>query len=221
MAAGRAEQADRLDRLDPLGRLIASATAALAVVAGVFALQLVGVIEKFPHQDSSTGVSWNPTLGVDGPSGWLTAFWGAVCAVTACLVLATLWRARLNARLLGLRDEHGLLWFVVSWGIPIVNLFVPYAMTAEVWDHATDRSSRRLLHLWWAAWVLHTVQVWSSHTRADGVRVLDPPFRIYSAATGLAFAVLTIVVLRTISSAQAAQADRASAATTGSATTPP
>lgn len=88
-----------------------------------------------------------------------------VLVVTAVLFIRWLAQARRNAEALGGRGmEHAPGWVAWGWFIPILNLFRPYEVIAEIWrasEPGPDRRSHPLadstppfMRAWWAAWLI-------------------------------------------------------------------
>ena len=69
-------------------------------------------------------------------------------------------RAYFNLRLLGRRPDHSDSWAVISWFIPILNLFRPYSIMKEIWydtgaTTGAGTNSRTVLRWWWIAYIVH------------------------------------------------------------------
>ncbi|MEU6604058.1 DUF4328 domain-containing protein [Streptomyces shenzhenensis] len=75
------------------------------------------------------------------------------CAVA---FLVWLWRVRDNARTLsGRRPKYHGIWVYLGWIVPVVNLWVPRGLVADV--HRASAPDRRLppvLNVWWALWLI-------------------------------------------------------------------
>ncbi|MFC9129782.1 DUF4328 domain-containing protein [Streptomyces sp. NPDC057099] len=80
---------------------------------------------------------------------------GAVTAVCALVFLLWLDRVRDNARALSGQDaRYPYLWLFLSWIVPIVNLWIPRGMVADV--HRSVFPDRRLpavVNWWWGLWL--------------------------------------------------------------------
>lgn len=82
-----------------------------------------------------------------------------VSAVTGVVVLVWLWRARINAELLGGVDtqRRGRAWVIAAWSTPVANLWYPYQIVRDIWRaSAPERPSAplTLIKWWWACFLL-------------------------------------------------------------------
>lgn len=95
---------------------------------------------------------------------WLLAIQSTLLVATAVAFLLWLYQARVNIRALGVRrPKYGRQWTVLSFLIPIANLFQPYQVVREIWQasdpanldpiHWKNVRPSRLLILWWAFFV--------------------------------------------------------------------
>ncbi|MEU9116573.1 DUF4328 domain-containing protein [Streptomyces sp. NPDC048483] len=75
--------------------------------------------------------------------------------------LVWLWRARINAELLGgptaQRRSRG--WVVGGWFARVANLRFPYQVVWDIWRASASRRPARggLIIAWWASWVASTI----------------------------------------------------------------
>ncbi|MFJ8716732.1 DUF4328 domain-containing protein [Streptomyces violaceus] len=80
---------------------------------------------------------------------------GAVTAVCALVFLLWLDRVRDNARALsGAEPRYHYLWLFLGWIVPVVNLWIPRGMVADV--HRSVFPDRRLpavVNWWWGLWL--------------------------------------------------------------------
>jgi hypothetical protein len=75
------------------------------------------------------------------------------------MVMFVIWfyRARVNAEGYGWPQRQSPRWAIVAWVVPVVNLWVPFQIMADIWraglpEHA--RASRAMLPgIWWAFWL--------------------------------------------------------------------
>ncbi|MBD0839273.1 DUF4328 domain-containing protein [Streptomyces sp. TRM68416] len=82
-----------------------------------------------------------------------------VVAVVPTVVLFLCWfhRARVNAEVFdpyGHRKGRG--WAIGGWFVPVVNLWFPRRITADIWDASAPVGSPRshgLVNAWWAVWL--------------------------------------------------------------------
>ncbi|MEV0375166.1 DUF4328 domain-containing protein [Streptomyces sp. NPDC050636] len=77
------------------------------------------------------------------------------------LFLVWLWRARINAELLGGRAAHRRSrgWVVGGWLAPVANLWFPYQVVSDIWQASAPRrpAVRGLVIAWWALFVADTM----------------------------------------------------------------
>jgi hypothetical protein len=75
--------------------------------------------------------------------------------------LIWLWRARINAELLGGPAAHrrSRLWVIWSWLTPVANLWFPYQIVIDISEASAMRRPvpRSLITAWWALWVASTI----------------------------------------------------------------
>lgn len=130
-----------------------------------------------------------------------------VFVAIAMVLLVWLSRARGNVDAYGPgRQRYGRGWAVGGWFIPIVNLVVPYRVTADVLagsDTGTNNgtaSGSGLLRLWWAAWLISGGfdLAASLRTAVDGGILLNVVGRVTEAVA----AILLLLVVRRITAAQ-------------------
>jgi len=161
------------DRLSPLplyvsprtlGRatgLLFMANAAVSWIAAgydVAELRLVGAIREGVSVESTERLA-------HGLAGDLFTFLQLLAgALLAAAFLPWLYRVRVNVRALGMRRlRYGREWTVLGFFVPVLNLFRPYQVAAEVW-RASDPSSgdpmawhrasvSPLVGLWWGAFL--------------------------------------------------------------------
>lgn len=76
-----------------------------------------------------------------------------ICAVA---FIAWLWRVRDNARALsGQRPKYLGIWVYAGWIVPVMNLWVPRGLVADVHRaSAPDRPLPAVLNVWWALWLV-------------------------------------------------------------------
>jgi len=87
---------------------------------------------------------------------------GIVCyLVTATAFLFWFHRVHRNLPALGATNlKYSPGWAVGSFFIPILNLFRPFQIMKEVWEHSLSSSAHRfssLVGLWWAAWIIANI----------------------------------------------------------------
>jgi hypothetical protein len=160
-------------------------------------LELVGLVNVFPvASQQPSGFRW--TVGIHAPSVGLTITWAFLALWSGVLTIWSLNRAYRNRAASGLPLPMNPRWYAVSWFIPLVNLFMPYRPTKQIWE---GRSSppQPLLGCWWAAWVVIALRdvAWFDRTHgiAGGWQQLDTSFRAWNAATALLLGALTLQLL--------------------------
>ncbi|MBB5953506.1 hypothetical protein FHS29_000076 [Saccharothrix tamanrassetensis] len=107
--------------------------------------------------------SWFYLVTTDeGPGAVVTGVVDAVGGVSrvarpvaAILIVLWLWRARSNAERVPGRHRYGRGWAVWGW-LPVVGLWVPRRVVADVWAAcAPDGEPRAAVHRWWVLWLLY------------------------------------------------------------------
>ncbi len=89
----------------------------------------------------------------------LIAIPGVVVAIaTGVVFLVWLWRARINAELLGGREAHRRSrgWVVGAWFVPVVNLWFPHQIVTDIWRTSAPQRpvSGRLVTAWWIPYIV-------------------------------------------------------------------
>ncbi|MFE7587948.1 DUF4328 domain-containing protein [Kitasatospora sp. NPDC057512] len=81
----------------------------------------------------------------------------ALALPAGIVVTVWLWRARINAELLGGpgSQRRARAWVVGGWW-PLANLWIPYQVISDIWQASAPRRpvSRALIGVWSAAWVI-------------------------------------------------------------------
>ncbi|MFF0227934.1 DUF4328 domain-containing protein [Streptomyces sp. NPDC004629] len=79
-----------------------------------------------------------------------------IVVLCAAAFLAWLWRVRDNARALsGRPPKYQGIWVYLGWIVPVVNLWVPRGLVADV--HRASAPDKRLpfvVNVWWALWLI-------------------------------------------------------------------
>ncbi|GAA2469381.1 protein kinase [Streptomyces mauvecolor] len=143
--------------------------ALFAVVSGITAVQQI-VAATHQGDKSSDSLNYPSYPWYDmrhfNFDGWepLTFLWVAQILLGAGLMVCWLiWFARV--RLVAERFAPGRLRYhpsmaVLSWFIPVANLFLPHQIANDVWhassppEQGEDTAPRVLLHTWWALWLV-------------------------------------------------------------------
>ncbi|MGW7403228.1 DUF4328 domain-containing protein [Streptomyces sp. NPDC054833] len=81
---------------------------------------------------------------------------GVAALICAFAFLSWLWRVRDNARILSGRPARHLgIWVYLGWIVPIVNLWVPRGLVADVYERSTGgKPAPLVLNVWWVLWLV-------------------------------------------------------------------
>lgn len=162
----------------------------LATIAGLLALRWSGL-----PRDSVVSVYRLDVLGN--------------CSIALLVVVFFGWfgAARLQADGLGWRQRHKSRLSIGSWLVPVVNLWLPFRIMADIWRAglpAPQRCCRALLPgTWWAAWLLagltnlavagrSAAGIWQAPVLTAAT---SPPGMVFLLIAGLAL----IVIVRRVS----------------------
>ncbi|MFJ4679224.1 DUF4328 domain-containing protein [Kitasatospora sp. NPDC088783] len=168
-----------------------------------------------------TGLSalWNAAavliLGAAPQSPTDTAFLGAGDIVEVLLTLATavvfivwLYRVRVNVEVICPQVyQRGRGWTIGAWFIPFANLYLPWRVTADIWNASgpTDRHGvpqpvrTGVVNAWWTAWVVSLVLG----------RLQAPVLEIASELVTAVAAVLAVLVVHGLTAMQERHAEAA------------
>ena len=142
-------------------------------------------------------------------------------ALLATVVTWLVWqyRAYANLRLVGTREtEYTPGWSVGYWFIPLLNLFRPYQITAELWSHSEIGNARdpigglsgpALVGVWWGSWLITNFFARLYSTMSDSAKTVQGFISVtnYAILHDVLYIVATIialVVIRRIDSFQMA-----------------
>jgi hypothetical protein len=104
--------------------------------------------------DQGDGVH-RPLNALENSYHFVSSVGGAVTVVCALVFLSWLDRVRDNARALSGQDaRYTHLWLFLGWIVPVVNLWIPRGMVADV--HRSVFPDRRLpavVNWWWGLWL--------------------------------------------------------------------
>jgi len=130
-----------------------------------------------------------------------------LCAIA---FLAWLWRARDNALALSgrpLRDAWP--WVYAGWIVPIVNLWIPRRIIADIYRaSAPDDRMPRIVNWWWGLWlvsILSATGLMYTDTTTDAViarAYTDLPPLLMADAAVVGAAVTGVFVVRALTAAQ-------------------
>ncbi|WP_316760528.1 DUF4328 domain-containing protein [Streptomyces herbicida] len=81
---------------------------------------------------------------------------GAAALICAFAFLSWLWRVRDNARIISGRPARYLgIWVYLGWIMPIMNLWVPRGLVADVYEGSTGgKPAPLVLNVWWVLWLV-------------------------------------------------------------------
>ena len=186
-----------------------------AIVSTVFELGLLRQI------DSGEFVSRADLDASDQRQGIIGGVYALSFIAAAIAFLRWIRRASENLAPLGVggqRFSPG--WAVGAWFVPIVWLFRPYQVMAEIWrgsrpeidpenpDAWTDFPASRLLGFWWAGWLLSSWigtlvirSLWSGDSSVDDL-IMAGQANIAADLISLAALALVIILLRRITANQ-------------------
>ena len=129
-----------------------------------------------------------------------------LCAIA---FLAWLSRAQDNARAIsGRKPRYGRPWLYVSWIVPVLNLWVPRGIVADIHRaSAPDERLPRALNWWWGLWLVGTLSgvglMYSGTTDEVIARAYeDVSMLLVVAAAVIGAAVAGIFVVRALSATQ-------------------
>ncbi|PPK69456.1 DUF4328 domain-containing protein [Actinokineospora auranticolor] len=153
-------------------------------------------------------------------STWLSYGWMAGVALSGVAFIVWLWRARINAaRVCDAPHRLRIRWSVLSWFIPIGNLWLPQMVLGDVWRASRPDTPARggnlrkvragkLIGVWWALFLLtHAVDLAAVNLIKDdsSVQTFERVFFANAASGGLAVlsALAILVVMRRVDRWQA------------------
>jgi len=176
---------------------------------------VASAIAAFPAADDPTFTDDNAPL-TSAVTTYLVTFYTFLLMqlVSYFVTCAWLHLVRRNAEVLNPTYEHSYSvgWVWGSWLVPIVNLWFPYQVVADVRGATSPpgRSAGWVLGLWWAAWLLlgFTLNITSTVFPAAGVSdktwaSLEAPIQSLAALFSVVALVAWVRIVRDITSAQA------------------
>ncbi|MCM2579889.1 DUF4328 domain-containing protein [Streptomyces meridianus] len=229
VARGMAEPAPRPKNRQP-GRLrsplgLSRAVVVLLVlvaVADLLALYTQGISPLLaePVDPVRTDTGWTPftmteTLRAD------------VVILTGVVFLVWFHRVRVNAGVLAQGNHRGgVAWAVVSWFIPIANIWIPRGVAVDIWRASTPRNTEvpgrgtnhRVINAWWAGWLVSQLvgqfagAVYEDADTVDAMRTAAC-LLLAAAVVDIAAALLAVLFVRRLTAMQqeaVAQARQAS-----------
>ncbi|UYZ60585.1 DUF4328 domain-containing protein [Hymenobacter latericus] len=118
-------------------------------------------------------------------------------------------RAYANIARAGEPTQYSDGWAAGAWFVPILSFFRPYSMMKEVWRHtqllAYDAvQPHGLLRIWWLLFVLHLGAArMSGRSDAEPGDMAYTTLMVLEYSLSIAMAVLTVVVIRRVATAEA------------------
>lgn len=133
---------------------------------------------------------------------WLDGFDVGLTVLTMVVLILWLRRARSNAEASGWPQRYRVAWAFWGWFVPVVNLWIPFRMMADVWRASLPEDSRRdtawLPGLCWTCWLLGSLPLLRVRLPGRGFHLYlthSPPFWP-TAALAAAIALLIVIVGR-------------------------
>ncbi|WP_285504211.1 DUF4328 domain-containing protein [Actinokineospora sp. NBRC 105648] len=150
----------------------------------------------------------------------LSYAWLAGVALSGAAFLMWLWRARINsARICDAPQRLRIRWALLSWFIPLGNLWLPQMVLGDLWRASRpDTPPRgadlrtvpagRLIAIWWGLFVLmHAIDLFAVNllVKDDSPKTFESVFYANAITGGLAVvtAVLILVIMRRVDRWQA------------------
>jgi hypothetical protein len=138
----------------------------IATEVGMLACGLIN-LSLFERLIAGKVVTDEQIAAIDTATGIMSVAGLVALLVTAVIFIRWLLQARRNVVALGARGlVHSREWATWGWFIPIINLFRPYQVVAEIW-RASDPVAERppvpkggvpaMLPVWWGCWVANTL----------------------------------------------------------------
>lgn len=133
-----------------------------------------------------------PLTSLENSYHLVSAAGDLLTVLCAALFIGWLWRMRDNARALsGERPRYLGIWVYASWIVPIVNLWFPRGIVADIHRKtAPDRRLPAVVNVWWALWLVGSLSGVGLMYDRDTDDVIA---RAYQGVTGLLLADLAVV----------------------------
>ncbi|MET8450198.1 DUF4328 domain-containing protein [Streptomyces sp. NPDC005209] len=137
-----------------VGALLLAALAWVARAVWEIRLAMAGEPASGPP-DQGEGVH-RPLTALEDSYHLVTTVGGVAALVCAVAFLSWLWRVRDNGTALsGAAPRYAGYWVYLGWIVPIVNLWVPRGLVADVWQAtAPGRRAPLSLNVWWGLWLV-------------------------------------------------------------------
>ncbi len=211
-----------------VGTVLASAAVSVTLALTGWLIATTPRVPSYNWQSPRFAIE--PVDWVDIAVSLLAAPVGLAAAV---LAIVWLWRARANSeQMAAARHRRSRVWVWLGWLVPVVNLWFPYQVAADVWrtsdpgsppQHSQPgRSTSALIRWWWLLFLAYgSVECYLGvEWTADRITVSDlerlAAWQTVSAVLTVAAAVLWTLLVRAVQRDQRARADRLAAMFPGS-----
>lgn len=148
--------------LHPMGGAARFAVGALALAGAAWTVRAIWEIRLAVTGEPASGAPdqgngvHRPLTGLENQYHLVVSVCGIAVVICAVAFLGWLGRARDNAReLSGKRPRYSGLWVFLGWVVPVVNLWFPRGIVAEV--HRDSAPGERLpwsVNVWWVFWLI-------------------------------------------------------------------
>ncbi|WP_234326241.1 DUF4328 domain-containing protein [Streptomyces sp. NRRL S-337] len=163
--------------------------------------------------DYKAGAATIADLEAADSFGQLVSIPTVVVWISAGVVfLVWLWRARVNAELLGGADgqRRARGWVVAGWFTPVANLWVPYQVLSDIWRASATRRpvSSGLVMAWWAPLLVSTVigravtRIYLSEEITEESLLSAAKLSTLSTVLDAAAGVLLVLIVRRVTASQ-------------------
>ncbi|GGY19568.1 DUF4328 domain-containing protein [Streptomyces djakartensis] len=186
------------------------------VVRAVWHIRLAAAGEPASGPLHQGGGVHRPPIALEDSYHLVSSAGDAVTVVCAVVFLLWLDRVRDNARALsGSKPRYGYPWLFLGWIVPVVNLWIPRGMVADV--HRSVFPDRRLpavVNWWWGLWLAGLAGgvglLYADSTDEVITRAYTEVAPLLAAdAVIVAAAVAAAVMIRTLTAAQQQRMDAA------------
>ncbi len=193
------------------------ATAAATLILLVLVGEVLGSVSDWRDyqvvHDYKAGTATIADLEAADSFRQLVSLPTVVVWITAGVVfLVWLWRARVNAELLGGADgqRRARGWVVGGWFTPVANLWVPYQVVSDVWRASAARRpvSSGLVMAWWAPLLVSTIigravtRIYLSEEISEESLLSAANLSTLSTVLDAAAGVLLVLIIRRITTSQ-------------------
>lgn len=181
---------------------------------GVWHLRLAATGEPASGLPDQGEGRHRPLTSLENSYHLVSAAGDLLTLLCAALFIGWLWRMRDNARALsGERPRYAGIWVYASWIVPIVNLWFPRGIVADI--HHKSAPGRKLpvvVNVWWALWLIGSLSGFGLMYDGNTDHVIA---RAYQGVTALLVsdlavvgaAVAAILMVRTLTDGQLVRID--------------